>query len=155
MPVEKRTATKFGQICCRACGVHLRHCQCFHLLGNTFSRRLIFATCGWNATAKAWIDENKNQVWDENELPLSKVEIFINQSETIQGKTIVLEKIGSTAVTDYRGITEISSLVTCGGHVVSDIYAKPPDGYISTTPELISMETSPHNKVFIFGFIKE
>ena len=111
------------------------------------------ATCGWNATAKAWIDENKNQEWDENELPLSKAKIFINQYETLDGKTLKHEVDGKT--TDDRGITEISSLVTCNAHVVFEIYAKPPSGYIFTTSEQITLETSPNYKTFLFGFVKE
>lgn len=32
-------------------------------------------SCEWRGTARAWIDQNTNEVWDEGEPPLSGVEI--------------------------------------------------------------------------------
>lgn len=43
---------------------------------NVYAERTSFATCGWSFTAKTWLDENGNQLWDETEKPLPIVQGF-------------------------------------------------------------------------------
>ncbi len=37
------------------------------------STSCVMGDCGWFATAKAWVDQNENGVWDSSEKPLSNV----------------------------------------------------------------------------------
>ena len=44
---------------------------------NTYVEECALATYFGRATAKAWVDENMNQVWDENEPPLAGMPIIM------------------------------------------------------------------------------
>ena len=36
------------------------------------------ADCGWDGTAVAWLDTNNNGIWDEDEVPLTNVEFYVD-----------------------------------------------------------------------------
>src|SRR3989304_638466 len=53
--------------------------------------------CRWSGTAKAWIDENKNGVWEANESPLPGARFLID--DTKNGDT----DVGPEALSNEEG----------------------------------------------------
>lgn len=113
------------------------------------------ADCGWDDTALAWIDENQNGVWDDGEKPLAEVQFIADDIRHDYDTS-------NEAISDLNGEAWVSVFpVDCTGFNEIDIIIKaiPPAGYLSTTPNEISIPQdaaqNAQNDNFFFGFIHE
>jgi hypothetical protein len=113
------------------------------------------ADCGWDDTALAWIDENQNGVWDNNEKPLAGVKFV---ADDIQHDF----DAGHEAISDANGKAWVAVFpVACNGFDEIEIVlsAIPPDSYEPTTPREISIPQeaaqNAENDNFLFGFISK
>ena len=122
---------------------------------SSFFPPLGVADCGWDDTALAWIDDNKNGIWDSYEKPLAGVH-FIGDDIQHEYDT------SSESISDNKGRARVYIFpVDCHGFDKIEIIIKatPPDGYRSTTPSEIPVPKNAvknaQNDNFLFGFIQE
>jgi len=97
---------------------------------------------GW---AKAWIDENENGEWDDDEQPLQGVRFWLKG--TRNGNTIAFFEVASA---NQAGAAHIVSEGECDGTEVIEIYAEAPKGFQFTTPD--RLDDAPSGGTFLFGF---
>lgn len=93
------------------------------------------ADCGWDATASAWIDDNKNSVWESDEKPLAEVQFIADDIQHDYDTS-------NEAISDINGKAWVSVFpVDCDGFDEIEIVIKaiPPVGYEPTTPSEISV----------------
>ena len=114
-----------------------------------------FASCGWKFSVKTWVDENNNQIWDENEKPLSNVQVFVDSVQSLNDSTYRIDNVGNEAITDQCGFVEFSSFASCGSGEIHELYVKVPPGYKLTTSDKIRVKTHIPDDVFLFGFVEE
>jgi hypothetical protein len=106
----------------------------------------VTADCGWDAVAKAWLDKNQNGKWDPTEPPLGGVRFFVD--DTLNHFT----KVGRQAVSNHAGQADVSVWLPGCPSVEFEVYAKPPEGYLPTTPPRIEAKG---RELFEFGFAYE
>jgi len=111
--------------------------------------------CGWQDTASAWIDENQNGVWENNEKPLAGAQFVVDDIRHDYDTS-------GDAVSNVNGEAGVYIFpVDCNGFGEIEIIIKaiPPDGYEATTPGEISVPQDAaengENDNFLFGFIKK
>lgn len=109
--------------------------------------------CAWDDTALAWIDENQNGVWEDNEKPLAGVKFL---ADDIQHEYDTSDE----SISDATGKAKVYIFpVYCEGFddIKVVISAIPPEGYKPTTPIKISVPIEAKinyiNDNFFFGFI--
>jgi hypothetical protein len=91
--------------------------------------------CTDRILARAWLDTNKNGIWDTDESPLAGVEFLINgYSEEDH-----ISDLSGEAVIDRFGLWSCDKACPNRGPV--DISAKPPEGYEHTTSPIIKNVT--------------
>jgi streptogramin lyase len=103
--------------------------------------------CIWTGRGLAWIDENKNGAKDENEQPLSNVNIYID--DVLNGFT----KVGGSPGTDWKGETEIGVFLAGCPNTTLEVYPEVPAGFKLTTKPRLRTDSTIQDQVFEFGFI--
>jgi hypothetical protein len=124
----------------------------YSYLGSPF---LGITDCGWDDTAIAWIDENENGVWENNERPLPGVQFIADDIQHDYDTS-------NEAISGANGEAWVSVFpVDCDGFefVKIVIQAVPPEGYQSTTPDQILVAEAAiqnaENDNLLFGFIRK
>ncbi len=106
--------------------------------------------CVWYDTAKAWIDENENGVWDSNEQPLAGVRFVVDDIRN------AYPEVGE-AISDEQGKAQLTVSLPGCPTVEFEISAQPPEGYQATTPSRVSVSQDalkrPGSDEFVFGFV--
>jgi hypothetical protein len=103
------------------------------------------ADCIFAGTAKAWVDRDKDGVWDPDEPPLSGVRFFIDD---VKNK---ITNVGDESVSDEAGEASVYVWLPGCPSVRFEIYPEVPSGYILTTaPRLPAREAD--KGPFSFGF---
>jgi hypothetical protein len=113
------------------------------------------ATGIWEGEARAWIDENNNGKWDNNEKPLEKVNFLVDivmESGQIDLRSFATSNQDGAAVlsdsfaTTYRG-------GRCVYGCIKDwiVRSTVPEGFRRTTPERIR-DSDHSGGPFLFGF---
>ena len=117
---------------------------------------LSFTGCGsgdclWYDEAGAWIDENQNGVWDNNESPLAGVQFYVDDIRNNY------QDVGAQAISDENGRARLSVWLPGCPDVKFEISAKPPEGFQLTTPDRLAVSKdafgNSQKDLFIFGFI--
>jgi hypothetical protein len=116
-----------------------------------------FSDCTWQASARAWIDSNRDGQVDDGEPPLSDVEVHVDRV----GDPLADEGgVSWPAVTDQDGDVQFSVTIPGCSTALFEIYANIPDGYRLTTrpriavrPELWSSFNA--QRVYYFGFVSD
>ena len=100
--------------------------------------------CGVSATARTFLDQNENGVWDAGESPLPDVQCFMESSQGVA--------IGE-ATSDLNGDARLQVMQAgCPKGAVFWVYAEPPPGYrLTTLARLTGRE--PAQQPFLFGFV--
>lgn len=110
--------------------------------------------CAWQASARAWIDSNRDGQPNPGEPPLSDVQIHVND---IQNELL---DVSWPAITDQEGDVQLIASIPGCADTVLEIRVDIPDGYrITTTPRI---EIQPHlwknpdqEPIFYFGFASD
>jgi len=103
------------------------------------------ADCELSATARTWVDQNENGVWDTDESPLSGVGCFIDSPYGVG--------IGE-AVSDRNGEARLYvMLADCPKRAVYSVYVDSPVGYRPTTQTRLPGR-QPVEAPFVFGFAR-
>ena len=122
-------------------------------------------SCEWRGTARAWIDENANGVWDKGEAPLSGVEIkafggnitLVDPVTTdAQGRvSLYTEASGDTLISPSESLTDYCKREELRGRWQVEVRAKIPPGYLPTTAYQIAFPPSLvlPPKALYFGFV--
>jgi hypothetical protein len=106
------------------------------VVGNMFSAMVMCDQhCTDRILARAWLDTNKNGIWDTDESPLAGVEFLIDGRS---GEDHISDLNGE-AVIDRFGLWSCDEACPDRGPV--DISAKPPEGYEPTTSPIIKNVT--------------
>jgi hypothetical protein len=101
-----------------------------------------FADCGWVTEAQAFVDANGNGKRDRGERPLAGVAFHVDDVVNH------IQDVGEDeAISDSSGSAELFVRLLCSGDSELEIYAVPPAGYISTTPQRLS-----EDELLLFGF---
>lgn len=107
--------------------------------------------CIWYDEAKAWVDENKNGVWDDDEKPLAGVQFFID--DTLNGHV----DVGEEAISGEEGNAELSVWLPGCPSVEFEVYVKSPDGFEVFTADRVLVTKkeirNPGENTFLFGFV--
>ncbi|HUM70367.1 MAG TPA: hypothetical protein PLK31_16155, partial [Chloroflexota bacterium] len=102
----------------------------------------VLADCFQSATARAWVDDNGDGVWDEGERPLPGVEFILDPS------------VYSRTTSDENGMAAIFATTpgdSCPQH--SSVIAISFAGYTLTTPQ--SLDYTAPDADYVFGFRPE
>jgi hypothetical protein len=123
----------------------------YFLIGSSLG----IADCGWDGTALAWIDENRDGAWDGNEKPLSGVEFIVDDIRHDYDSS-------HEAISDANGKVSVAVFpVACNGfnEIEIVISAIPPENYELTTSSQITVPQeavqNSENDQFLFGFIEK
>jgi hypothetical protein len=104
------------------------------------------ADCQFAGTAKAWIDENENGMWDRSEPPLSGVSFLVDDVENN------MRNVGDLASSDTNGEASLYVWLPGCPKVRLEIYATVPSGYrLTTQPRITAREDD--QGPFLFGFV--
>jgi hypothetical protein len=103
------------------------------------------ADCFFAGTARAWIDENENGIWDPDELPLPGVRFFVDDIKN------ELTNVGDAASSNEDGEAVVYVWLPGCPRVRFEIYATPPPGYRLTTQPRIPARQDDDGP-FPFGF---
>lgn len=112
------------------------------------------ADCGWQASAKAWIDTNRDGLINAGEPPLSDVEIYIKD---VQNQLFDLHW---PAITDKKGDVQLDISLPGCSNTVFEISVEIPEGYQTTTRSRIEVNadvsSSPNiEHIYYFGFVSD
>lgn len=110
--------------------------------------------CAWQASARAWIDSNRDGKPNPGEPPLSDVQIHVDD---IQNQRV---DVSWPAITDQEGDVQLIASIPGCADTVLEIRVDIPEGYrITTRPRI---ELHPHlwknpgsEHVFYFGFASD
>ena len=110
----------------------------------------IFIDCLWNATGKAWSDDNKNGIWDSTEKPLANITFWVD--DPLNDYQKVNEVYADTVSTNVDGIVEIFVGLPGCPDVEFEVYTEVPQNCELTTKARIPADLKRENEVFSFGF---
>jgi hypothetical protein len=110
--------------------------------------------CAWQASAKAWIDTNRDGLVNMGEPPLSDVEIYIKD---VQNQ---LFDINWPVSTDQEGDAQFDISLPGCSNTVFEISVEIPEGYRTTTSSRIEVNADVSGslqtqRVYYFGFVSE
>lgn len=107
----------------------------------------MFVDCDWTGIAKAWLDDNKNGIWDTDEKPLENVRFFVD--DTLNK----FKNVSNFAVSDANGTSDLDVWLPGCPKVLFEVYAEAPTSYIFTTKSRIPADPQLQvRKIFYFGF---
>jgi streptogramin lyase len=101
--------------------------------------------CTWNGTAKAWIDENRNGIWDSDESPLPNVVFQIDDTYN------KYYDVGYYSVSDSEGTADLSVWLPGYPKVMFVIHGEPPANYINSTADRVKAKKQ-NEKEYAFGY---
>lgn len=112
------------------------------------------ADCAWQASARTWIDSNRDGLLSRGERPFGDVEIHVDDLEN------QLADAGWTAVTDKDGDVQFNIPMPGCLDTVFEISAEIPEGYRVTTRPRIEVSSyvwggPGRESVYYFGFVAE
>ena len=110
--------------------------------------------CTWYASARTWIDANRDGRVDPGESPLGDVKIHVADLQN------QLATVSWPAITDQDGDVQLSMSIPGCVDTIFEIYVDIPEGYrITTRPRLAVQpeiwESSSTGRVYYFGFAPE
>jgi hypothetical protein len=110
--------------------------------------------CAWQASAKAWVDTNRDGLVNMGEPPLSDVEIHIKD---VQNQ---LFDINWPVITDQEGDVQFDISLPGCSNTVFEISVEIPEGYRTTTSSRIEVNADVSGslqtqRVYYFGFVSE
>jgi hypothetical protein len=116
-----------------------------------------FSDCTWQASARAWIDSNRDGQMDDGEPPLSDVAVHVDQvGDPLAGEG----GLSWPAVTNQAGSVQFNISIPGCSNTLLEIYVNIPDGYRLTTrpriavrPEAWRVLDAP--SVYYFGFVSD
>ncbi|MBP7687049.1 MAG: hypothetical protein KA765_04050 [Thermoflexales bacterium] len=105
--------------------------------------------CGWTATAKAWIDQNENGIWDKGEQPFQGVVFRADDAVNYYAETV------TPTTSNSKGAGELyhPGAQTCG-KISYQIYTDVPQGYRLTTASRLAIQgkKADYYGPYLFGF---
>ena len=110
--------------------------------------------CAWHGSARTWIDSNGDGLVNTGEIPLSDVEIHVDD---VQNRLV---DVGWPAITDNYGEAQLNVPMPKCSDTIFEIYVDLPEGYRITTIPRIEVNRSfwgsliPQS-VYYFGFISD
>jgi hypothetical protein len=112
------------------------------------------ADCDWQASAKAWIDVNRDGLVNTGEPPLSDVEIHIKD---VQNQ---LFDLSWPVITDKEGNVQFDVSLPGCSNTVFEISVEIPEGYRTTTGTRIEVNADVSSnpgtaRVYYFGFVSD
>ena len=107
--------------------------------------------CLWEATGKAWSDDNQNGVWNSGEKPLANVKFWVD--DTLNNLEKVNEFLSDNVATNTDGDVEISVWLPGCPDVDFEVYTEAPQNCELTTEERIAVNLNGQYPVYSFGFI--
>jgi len=112
------------------------------------------ADCAWVSEARTWIDSNGDGILNNNERPLSDVNIHVDDPENN------LIDVSNPAKTDGTGSANLVVWLPGCPNVSFEVYADVPSGYKITTPQRIKVNKDfwgdvETNTIYYFGFSPE
>jgi hypothetical protein len=112
--------------------------------------------CGWQSSAKAWVDSNEDGLVNNGELPLSDVEIHVDVANRLADEG----GVGWSAITDKNGDVQLHVSIPGCSDTVFDVYADIPEGYRITTRPRIEVNRDfwgslGTESIYYFGFISD
>jgi hypothetical protein len=147
-------ATIGGAVCIVVIGLAISFYVDSHWGNNSLDNKLAIADCGWNTTASAWIDENKNGIWDTNEKPLAGVRFIadnVNYNDYLPEDSLS-DKDGKAGLLVFPLVCDMNNEKII-------VYAVPPNDYKPTTVWriIVPKEKVINNKNndFKFGFVSK
>lgn len=111
--------------------------------------------CAWHSSARTWIDSNGDGFLNNGELPLSDVEIYVDD---VQNQLV---DVGWPATTNKNGDVQLNVPMPGCPDAVFEVYvADTPEGYRLTTKPRIEVnrglwESLDTKSVYYFGFAPE
>jgi len=102
--------------------------------------------CSWDTIAQAYVDDNRNGARDPGEVGMAGVMVAVVDSKG--------NSRGSSWESNAAGNAQIAFFVSCSERSQFMLSAKPPEGYLLTTPERIDAG-SESGMVFSFGFASD
>lgn len=108
---------------------------------------LVVNDCFFRATAKAWVDANENESWDDGEQPLENV-LF-----TVKPTGMGHAYLRTTAVSNQQGEAELHLFLAGCPDVSLNVRADAPLHYQLTTSATILDDPDDFDEVFTFGFV--
>ena len=109
------------------------------------------ADCVWYDEADAWVDENQNGVWDNEEEPLAGVQFFVDDIRNDY------QDVGDEAISAEDGKAHLSVWLPGCPNVKFEIYANPPEGFQATTSDRLAVSKdafrNSQQDLFSFGFV--
>jgi hypothetical protein len=101
--------------------------------------------CFFAGTAKAWVDTDKDGIWDPGEPPLRGVRFFVDDVRND------IANVGDESISDEAGEAPVYVWLPGCPRVRFEIYPEVPSGYVLTTaPRLPARGTD--EGPFFFGF---
>ncbi len=107
--------------------------------------------CYWEATGKAWIDDNQNGVWDIDEKPLTNVKFFVEDTLYDYHELMIFES--GIINTDSTGNIQISIWMAGCPEFKFEVYTEVQPNCRLTTQERIQVNSDELYPVYSFGFI--
>jgi hypothetical protein len=111
--------------------------------------------CEWHASARTWIDLNRDGFVNNDELPLGNVKIYVDD---VKNQRL---NIGWPAISNKDGDVQLNVSMPGCPDVDFEVYvAETPEGYRLTTEPRLELnrglwESLDSNLVYYFGFIPE
>jgi hypothetical protein len=110
--------------------------------------------CAWQASAKAWVDTNRDGFLNTGEPPLSDVEIYIKD---VQNQ---LFDLSWPVMTDQEGDVQFDLSLPGCSNTVFEISVEIPQGYRTTTSTRIEVNADVSSRpdterVYYFGFVSD
>jgi len=103
--------------------------------------------CSWEFTGQAWIDENADGIWDENEPPLEGVQFHLNYASEPDHDVNMEE-----AYTDSHGDVSLGLWTYSCAPAKFAVYPDIPSGYRLTTKASVTRTTRQQDTKISFGF---
>lgn len=121
-------------------------CASLLLLSCSSGAHGVATDCVWDGEASAWLDKNRNGIWENDEPPLAGVRFLID--DTWNHYT----SVGKEAVSDGGGKASLGVWLPGCPKIEFEIYAQPPDGYLATTQARVQAHGT---NSFAFGFVTD
>ena len=101
------------------------------------------ADCGWSGCGEAWIDQNEDGVWDDDEVPLDGVKFAIHDAKNNAYSPELM-------VSAKDGTVDLYMFLPGCPKVKLEVYVDTPAGYRLTTEARVPV--SEEGEVARFGF---